>query len=212
MIIKIDGKDYHIEIIYKNNKNMYLRIKNDLSIVVTAPRLVSKNRIASFVDDNMDYITSVVRKKRAVLDRKKDKFQYLGNLYDICYTNKRGVEIIGTHAFISHNVNIDNFYKKEAAIIFPEMYDRCFDNFKVFRKKPQLKIRKMTSKWGVCNVTDNIITLNLELIKLNPRCLEYVIYHELCHLKHPDHSRAFWREVEKYVPDYKKIKKEMENT
>ena len=52
---------------------------------------------------------------------------------------------------------------------------------------------------------------NLELIKLDPVCLNYVIFHELCHLKHPNHSKDFWREVEIYVPDYKIIKKMMKN-
>ena len=67
----------------------------------------------------------------------------------------------------------------------------------------------MKSKWGVCNVTSNTITLNQELIKLEPICLEYVIYHELSHLKHPNHSKDFWSLVEKYVPNYKQIRKSM---
>ena len=69
----------------------------------------------------------------------------------------------------------------------------------------------MKGKWGVCNITNKTITLNLELIKLNPKYLIYVIYHELCHLKHPNHSKDFWALVEKYVPNYKQIKKEMKN-
>ena len=95
--------------------------------------------------------------------------------------------------------------------MFKEYYDECFKNFKEASLKPELKIRRMKSKWGICNVTKNTITLNQELIKLEPVCLEYVIYHELCHLKHPDHSKAFWKLVEKYVPNYKQIKKEMRN-
>ena len=113
--------------------------------------------------------------------------------------------------FLGRDVNIDNWYRKQAKEMFTETYDKCFSSFKTRKKKPELKIRKMKSKWGVCNVTSNVITLNLELIKLNPACLEYVIYHELCHLKHPDHSKKFWSEVEIYVPNYKKIKKMMKN-
>ena len=74
-----------------------------------------------------------------------------------------------------------------------------------------LKVRRMKSKWGVCNVTNNIITLNLELIKFDIKYLEYVIFHELCHLVYPNHSKDFWNLVEKYVPNYKVFRKEMKN-
>ena len=69
----------------------------------------------------------------------------------------------------------------------------------------------MKGKWGVCNITNNIITLNLELIKYDVKYLEYVIYHELCHLKHANHSKDFWNLVEEYVPNYKSLKKEMKS-
>lgn len=211
MIIEINGKNYPVTIVYKNNKNMYLRIKDDLSITVTAPRLMTKNRIIKFINENIDYVTRVITEKQAVKDRKEGKFEFLGKLYDICYINKRKVEFGNTKVFIGKNVNIDNWYKKTALEVFSKVYDFCYSNFETRKKKPMLKIRRMKSKWGVCNVTENIITLNLELIKLNPKCLEYVIYHELSHLHYPDHSKKFWSEVEKYVPDYKRIKKTMKS-
>ena len=211
MNIKINGKDYEVNIIYKDNKNMYLRIKDDLTIQVTTPKRMPKNRITNFINNNLEYIAKVITRKETVKEAKKGKFEYLGKLYEINYINKRRIELGSTKVFLGRDVNIDNWYRKQAKEIFTETYDKCFSNFKTRKKKPELKIRKMKSKWGVCNVTNNIITLNLELIKLNPVCLEYVIYHELCHLKHPDHSKKFWAEVEIYVPNYKKIKKMMKS-
>ena len=143
--------------------------------------------------------------------KKQDKFQYLGKLYDICYINERKIFLGEEKALIGKNVNIDNWYKKNAIEVFENYYNSCFQNFKEAKYKPLLKIRKMKGKWGVCNITNKTITLNLELIKLNPKYLIYVIYHELCHLKHPNHSKDFWALVEKYVPNYKQIKKEMKN-
>lgn len=211
MNIKINNKIYNVEIIYKNNKNMYLRIKDDLKIVVTAPLKISEKKIQKFVESNIDYISKVIIKKEEVLAKKKDKFQYLGKLYDICYINERKIFLGEEKALIGKNVNIDNWYKKNAIEVFENYYNSCFQNFKEAKYKPLLKIRKMKGKWGVCNITNKTITLNLELIKLNPKYLIYVIYHELCHLKHPNHSKDFWALVEKYVPNYKQIKKEMKN-
>ena len=211
MNIKINNKIYNVEIIYKNNKNMYLIIKDDLKIVVTAPLKISEKKIQKFVESNIDYISKVIIQKEEVLAKKKDKFQYLGKLYDICYINERKIFLGEEKALIGKNVNIDNWYKKNAIEVFENYYNFCFQNFKEAKYKPILKIRKMKGKWGVCNITNKTITLNLELIKLNPKYLIYVIYHELCHLKHPNHSKDFWTLVEKYVPNYKQIKKEMKN-
>lgn len=211
MNIKINNKIYNVEIIYKNNKNMYLRIKDDLKIVVTAPLKISEKKIQKFVESNIDYISKVIIQKEEVLAKKQDKFQYLGKLYDICYINERKIFLGEEKALIGKNVNIDNWYKKNAIEVFKNYYNSCFQNFKEAKYKPLLKIRKMKGKWGVCNITNKTITLNLELIKLNPKYLIYVIYHELCHLKHPNHSKDFWALVEKYVPNYKQIKKEMKN-
>ena len=211
MNIKINNKIYNVEIIYKNNKNMYLRIKDDLKIVVTAPLKISEKKIQKFVESNIDYISKVIIQKEEVLAKKQDKFQYLGKLYDICYINERKIFLGEEKALIGKNVNIDNWYKKNAIEVFENYYNSCFQNFKEAKYKPILKIRKMKGKWGVCNITNKTITLNLELIKLNPKYLIYVIYHELCHLKHPNHSKDFWALVEKYVPNYKQIKKEMKN-
>ena len=112
MNIKINNKIYNVEIIYKNNKNMYLRIKDDLKIVVTAPLKISEKKIQKFVESNIDYISKVIIQKEEVLAKKKDKFQYLGKLYDICYINERKIFLGEEKALIGKNVNIDNWYKK----------------------------------------------------------------------------------------------------
>ena len=67
----------------------------------------------------------------------------------------------------------------------------------------------MKSRWGVCNTKTKRVTLNLELIKKNISCLDYVIVHELSHLIHANHSKDFWDLVEKNYPEYKKVRKLM---
>lgn len=67
-------------------------------------------------------------------------------------------------------------------------------------------ISSAKTRWGTCSSKGNI-RINWKLINAPREILEYVIYHELCHLKHPNHSKSFWTEVEKYVPNYKKHRK-----
>ena len=71
----------------------------------------------------------------------------------------------------------------------------------------QIRIRKIKYAWGSCSQNKNI-TINYNLIKYSEQAIKYVILHELCHLKYMNHSKDFWNLVEKYMPDYKKVKKE----
>lgn len=211
MKLELNNKTYPIEIIYKNNKNMYLRIKDDLKVVITAPKRTPERVITSFISNNIDYIKKIILQKEQIKTKKQDKLEYLGNLYDICRINEKNIYIGDTKAFVGTKVNLDTWYKKKSKEVFETYYNNCFEQFKESKIKPDLKIRKMKSKWGVCNITNKTITLNQELIKLDSKYLEYVIYHELCHLKHPNHSKDFWNLVEVYIPNYKQIRKEMKN-
>lgn len=74
-------------------------------------------------------------------------------------------------------------------------------------KPNKITINQIKYAWGSCSSKKNI-TLNLELIKYSQEAIRYVILHELCHIKYMNHSKDFWNLVEKYMPNYKQVKKE----
>jgi predicted metal-dependent hydrolase len=69
-------------------------------------------------------------------------------------------------------------------------------------KPKQVRFRKQRTVWGTCNSAGNL-SLNMRLVMAPPEALEYVVVHELAHLLHPNHSRAFWECVERFYPDYR---------
>ena len=71
----------------------------------------------------------------------------------------------------------------------------------------KITIRQVKYAWGSCSSKKNI-TINLELIKYSEQAIRYVILHEFCHIKYMNHSKDFWNLVEKYMPNYKQVKKE----
>lgn len=71
----------------------------------------------------------------------------------------------------------------------------------------KITIKQIKYAWGSCSSKKNI-TINLELIKYSEQAIKYVILHEFCHIKYMNHSKEFWNLVEKYMPDYKQVKKE----
>lgn len=89
-------------------------------------------------------------------------------------------------------------------------YDRIYELFKRYNIiKPVLKLKKMKSRWGSCNYVKGIIALSTNLIYCTEEQITYVIVHEYAHLLVHNHSSDFYKIVENFSPDYKRIRKEM---
>ena len=73
----------------------------------------------------------------------------------------------------------------------------------------KLYVRKMKTHWGSCNYNKKTIRLNSELAKKDPMCLEYVIVHEILHIIENKHDNNFYRLLNKYLPNWKTIRKKM---
>lgn len=209
--ITINDKEYDLVITYKNNKNMYLRVKEDLKIHITCNKYVSNTLISKFVLDNKDMILENIKRYENKQITNANYLIYQGKKYEIVYITKNQIIFTNNKVFINRSFNKDNFYKKQAKLIYLQRVNNIYNQIEEDIPYPALKIRNMKTRWGVCNVKTKTITLNLELIKMPEKYLDYVIIHELCHLKHPNHSKDFWNMVSKYEPLYKKIRKEMKN-
>ncbi len=205
----VDNKIYNIEIIRKiNNKNTYIRVKKDLTILVTTSKFTSDKAIAKLIDENYSKIVKMITSQE-IKKENNEGFFYLGKKYDIIYVEYCEISLGENKVFLNKNLDIDKWYKKQAKVIFQEHLDEVYNHFSRKIPYPKLKIRKMTTRWGVCNTKLKTITLNLELIKRDTKYLDYVIVHELSHLIHPNHSKDFWNLVEENIGDYKKYRKEM---
>ncbi len=204
-------EDRQIEVIIekkKTTKHTYIRVKKDGKIYVSTNYFTTNKQIEQILTKEYKSIVKMIQ----VQDIKKENsegFNYLGKHYDIVYVTYCDFSLGEDRAFMSKDYDIDKWYKKQAKVIFKHKLDECYEKFSVDIPYPSLRIRKMTTRWGVCNTRDKVVTLNLELIKRDVKYLEYVIMHELSHLIHPNHSANFWKLVEQNCPDYKTIKKEM---
>jgi len=207
MIYTYNNINYPIEIIKKNNKNTYLRVK-DGKIIVTTNYLVSKSKIEKLIKDNTSFINKNIDKYNNKL--KDTSFKLFGTEYDIVY-GLPNTEIEGNKIYTVNDKSLNKYLSKYISSIYQERLDYWYNIFEEDIPVPNLKIRKMTSRWGVCNIKNHNVTLNLELSKYNMECLNYVIVHELSHFIHPNHSKDFWNLVSKYYPNYKIIRKKLKN-
>lgn len=192
----------------KTNKNTYIRVKSDLTVYVTTSIFASNKDIIKLIEENEKSIIRMINSQ----EKKKESnegFFYLGKRYDPIYVEYCDISFGENKVFLNKNLDMDKWYKRKAKDIFKERLDYNYNNFSESIPYPSLKIRKMTTRWGVCNTKLKTVTLNLELIKRETKYLDYVIIHELSHLIEANHSSKFWKIVEKNCPDYKIIRKEM---
>ena len=204
MKIEIDDKIYDIEIIKKNNRNTYVRVKNG-RIVVTTNYLTSKNSIIKLIEDNKDSIVRMIEKDSKKCE-KNENFYYFGKKYDVVY-GFNDVDISDDKIYVLDKKSLDKYINKNIIEIFSNRLNYWYNIFEEKIPVPNLKIRKMTSRWGVCNIKNHNVTLNYHLSKYDISCLDYVIVHELSHFIHPNHSKNFWNLVGKYYPKYKECRK-----
>ena len=203
-------KDYLVIIEKKNNKNLYIRITEDLKIKITCNYLFTKLSIKKVLEDNRQSIEKMIDKQIKKNETNKREYNnLLGKKLNVIYKEvKKPIYNLDT-IIVKDDVMLNNWYKKYAKDVFKKYLDEAYYVFDEKIPYPIIKVRSMKTIWGVCNRRDNSVTLNLELIKKDPEYLNYVIVHELSHFIHFDHSRAFWRVVEKYCPDYKTVRKKL---
>lgn len=77
---------------------------------------------------------------------------------------------------------------------------------------PEIKFKKMISRWGSCHSKRKILTFNINLMYARLECIEYVVLHEFTHFLVPNHSSKFYDELKKVCPDWKVLRKELNDT
>lgn len=207
MEVTIKNNIIPLEIIRKNNKNIYFRICNG-NLVVSASPYISEKKILELISKNEESIARMIAKEQE--KRLKEAETWLwGKKYCVVYdSNILKIVIDNDMIFVKNEKMLETFFKEEAKRVFKEEADRIKINYENVPNFT-LKIRKMKTRWGVCNYVKKTVTLNFDLIKYDKDLLDYVIVHEFAHFTHHDHSKKFWDLVGKYYPEYKKARKEL---
>lgn len=202
----IDGIEYEVILVKKNNKNTYIRVKEDGKIYITTNYLVSKNYIKQLLDNNYQTIKKMIERNN-IKQEKNKSFYFLGKKYDIIIVPTFEIDITEDKIFVKSEDYLNKWLKKQIEKIYKERLDYIYNLYQEKIPYPKLRIRKMSTRWGVCNRSNNVVTLNSELIKYGIKQIDYVIVHELSHFIYFDHSKNFWLQVSKYCKDYKEIRK-----
>ena len=204
-----NNRTYPVKITKKNNKNTYLRYTNG-TINVTSPPYVTTREIEKIIKNNEKTIIKWIEKE-AQNTPESGTITIFGKKYKVVIENSHKFSILGNKIYTSSEKELTKYIDNYLKITYQNHLDYWYNKYEEKIPLPNLKIRKMKSSWGVCNIKNNNVTLNSELIKYNIECLDYVIIHELSHFIHFNHSQEFWNQVAKYCPNYKKIRQNLRN-
>ena len=158
MQIELNNEIINVEIIRKNNKNIYFRFNNG-NLVVTCNHLVSLKKIQELIKNNENSLYKMYLRNNKEMQNDLF-FNYLGKKYTIIYDNAtKNVYFDNDLVFAKDDKTLKKFYDKECIRIFENEVNRIVPYFNNIPKFT-LKIRKMKTRWGVNNITKRNITLN----------------------------------------------------
>ena len=219
-----DRENISVEIKRKRIKNMYLRVKAGGCVAVSAPFAFTDETILNFVVKHSDWIAKHLEKSESRPPENVynyvsgETFLYKGKSYTLkAVTDKTKYlaigdkEILVTFPIGTSRENKEAFFKKQMKIrLIRYLKERIFFWEEIMKlHSSSFQVREMKSRWGSCNIRTGKLCFNLHLIKADPVCIDYVIIHELSHLVYAGHGADFWGLVMRYMPDYKRIRKKL---
>lgn len=208
-------------------KTLAINVHPDLAVEVLAPLETPVEVIRTRVAKRGAWIQKAWREFELYLPKQPprryingESHRYLGRQYRLHVEQGDGNSakcLRGYLRVISRNeptpksikAQLEGWYRENAKRVFRERLIECCKIASLEGiQEPPFTIRTMTSRWGSCS-NQGRINLNLVLIKATKECIDYVIMHELCHLKEQHHGPRFWRLLEKLMPDYRERRKRL---
>lgn len=192
-------------------RTLALVITPGAEVVVRAPLGVTRERLAAFVGDHRAWIDAQVAAARSrpppapKTYRPGEDFLYLGRAYPLCFVSGAGAPVRLNGALC-----LDRRWRARAGTVIVAWYReraraetvaRCGRLAPLAGCRPaRVRITGARGRWGSCGAGG--LNFTWRLVMAPPEVIDYVVAHELCHLAHPDHSRAFWAAVGRLMPGY----------
>ena len=174
-MIKMKIGEYNVEVRRSKRKSVAIKITADMQIVVYVPLYVSDNEIERMVISKSKWIDEHMLKVQSTIDERS-------KLEKITFEQ---VKELADQAVEYIPKRVKYYAEKE--------------NF-IYNK---ITIKNLVSRWGSCSTKGNL-NFNCLLMLTPDYVIDYIVVHELCHLREMNHSEKFWAEVEKIMPDYQR--------
>jgi predicted metal-dependent hydrolase len=174
------------------------------AIEVVLPRRAAQREAAAAVEELRPWIERRLAEAegvRAALRDRGDGLPYLGEtLRARREPGRTRADLRGDTLLFGDRTQIERWYRRRAREEVAPLLDEAVDALGV--DYASVRIANQRTRWGSCSTT-GAMSFNWRLLLAPPEILEYVVWHEACHLVHMDHSRRFWSLLERHLPDYR---------
>lgn len=220
-------EDLEFEVKYSRRRSIGISVLPDSSVIVRVPYLTSLKTITRIVTDKYEWVLKHRDNYRKLDNKSLNRSYTTGEVHlfrgnrSILMLEKSGkpyvrfcigmIELGIPKTDDSQAIKklLYKGYKNEALTVFPQLLQKVMKEHEIQMFKPAgLVIRTMKRRWGSCS-NKGVITLSTELIKLTDQYIEYVIAHELCHLKHHNHGAHYYKLLSEVFPEWKTVRKEL---
>ncbi len=226
-VIERAAFDYRLTL--EARRTISVDVLPDQSVSVKAPLHATEEKINGFLQRKCRQILKHRRyfaqfKPRAQKEYVSgETFRYLGRNYKLLIRKTAEQERVslqmGTLTVFSpcphdrpHTRELlDAWYAEKARQHFAERLKFCAAQFAT-KEPPRLGIRRLAKRWGSYSQKTNKIWLNCDLIKASRTQIDYVLTHELCHVTHTAHDKAFYSLLSRHMPDWKHVKEQLERS
>jgi len=218
---------YKYEFIAQDRKTLSLTVRPDMGIVLKCPLQADENRIQLFLKKKWKWLNKQLhffKKFQKKVYQKEyisgEGFMYLGRQYTLIVKRAKedkvsltkGRLLLNTQNLVAdgsyNKMLIEKWFKQRAELIFQERFQEVLKHFN-YSEEIKLSIRKMNKRWGSFFEKSRII-LNPQLIHAPKYCIDYVIAHELCHVRYKKHNNNFYKYLAEVIPDWEERKERLE--
>jgi len=209
-------------------KKMKIIVYPDLSVQARSPFKCDRSKAKEQIRKRLPWIVKQREYFRQFMPRLPEKryvsgetFYYLGRQYRLRIRkgSNNSVKLKGKFIWVT-TLNptkkekvqklVQSWYREHARAAFQRRLETRFEDAKRYSfPYPDIKLRRMKKRWGSCGNNGSIL-LNTELVKAPVHCVDYVIMHEICHLKYPKHNLRFYRLLSILMPDWERRKQRLE--
>lgn len=228
-VVRYGGVDIPFTVEFRERQRLAIHVHPDRSVTVIAP-----------IQRGIDDVLARVQKRAGWIAKQRSHFEqfhplpsekryvsgethlYLGRQYrlKVGAGGAESVKLKGRYLQVATadrsntqrvRALLDDWYRTHAEPIFEARLIQCLEDAPSLRMPPPtLVIKRMSKRWGSCTKTGNVL-INLDLIKTPLYCIEYLIMHELCHLRIHNHSPGFYRLLSRCMPDWERRKARLDS-
>jgi predicted metal-dependent hydrolase len=217
----------HYRIVYSKRRSIGITIGPDSGVIVRAPWRTSAKTIENLIQSKSSWIKKHLENHSSFIRLSRDKeytdgesHYYRGRQFFLRIVQSKTGYIKLYESIIEIGLKIkadkeivrpllETWYKRMAEELFRKKLDELLTRYSFYSFSPaNFAVRLMKGRWGSCS-SKGKITLSSELVKLDDKFTEYVMLHELCHLKHHNHSAEFYQLLSDVYPEWKNVRKEL---